>query len=279
MFSKLIASAPGPRRWLRNPAVIIASVAAHVLVLAGIVWASAAPEEEPEPEPEQVTYIDVTEIPPPDPEEVFEAAPEDAPPQPAAADPAPRRPPAAPRNPQPTPAATDEPAGFQELEVPDLNVSGIPAPDATAAAVRPEDFGGRGAVGGSASGIPAPPAARTSERGGSGGSGDAANATYSANLVDEQVELINRSEVVRILTRRFPSELRDAGIEGRVVVQFVVDRNGRPEPGSIKIISATRQEFAGPSREAIAEFRFRPAKKQGQTVRQVVQLPVTWEVR
>lgn len=254
-----------------------------MLLIAGIVVASTAPEHVPEPEPEQVTYIDVTDIPPPpvaDMDEVFEAPPEDAAPQIARTTPAARRQSAAPRDPQPTERTTEKPAGFQELSVP-VDVSGIPDADETAAAVRAEDFGGRGAAGGTAGGVPAPPVPRTaaSEGSGSGVSGSGGNATYTANLVDEPVQLINRDEVVQILTRRFPRALRDAGVEGRVVVQFVVDRNGRVEPGSIRITSTSHQQFTGPTREAVADFRFRPAKRQGQSVRQVVQLPVAWEIQ
>ncbi|CAN5730095.1 hypothetical protein BH23GEM6_BH23GEM6_21650 [soil metagenome] len=289
MFNKLIASAPGPRSWLRNPSVVIVSVAAHVLILGGVVWASSGPEAEPEPEPERISYIDITEIPPlePDPEELFEAPPEatvepvaqpstPAPRLPSAAPPQ-QRAPAVPRNPQPSPVATDQPAGFQELRAPDVELSGIPDPRAGATAVRPEDFGGRGAVGGSASGTPAP-VAPTTRGGGTGGGGGDENRTFSANLVDEPVQLTNGAEVARVLSRRYPNTLRQAGVEGRVVVQFVVDTNGRVEPGTIKVISASNQEFSEPSRAAVNEFRFRPAKRQGRNVRQIVQLPVSWQV-
>ncbi len=296
MFKKLIASAPEQRRWLRNPVVILVSVGVHLLVLAGVIWASTRPVEEPPPEPEQITYIDITEIPPPpepDPEEVFEAPPEPteepapvrqtapAPRQPTPAPP--RRAPAAPRNPQPSPAQTSEPAGFQELQVPDVEISGIPKPDISAPPVRAEDFGGRGTPGGTASGTPAPPVPPASARGSGegtrgGGTGgeEGGGGTYSANLVDEPAELTNRSEVARVLSRRYPDKLRESGIEGRVVVQFVVDRNGRVENGTVKIINASHDEFVEPTRAALREFRFRPAKRQGQTVRQVVQIPVTW---
>jgi periplasmic protein TonB len=303
MFNKLIASAPDRGRLLRNPIVIFVSVAAHLLLLAGIVWASTRAEEEPPPEPERVTYIDITEIPPPEPDEVFEAAPEPPVEQPQAAPPAPRqtparapaapaptpRAPATPRNPQPSSASTEKPAGFQELKVPDVDVSGIPRPDLSAPPVRAEDFGGRGTPGGSASGappLPAPTAGRTGSATGSGsgtgseggrGSGTEGG-TYTSNLVDEPAELLNRGDVARVLARRYPRDLQESGIEGRVVVQFIVDQNGRVEPGSIKVVSATQDGFVEATRTALQEFRFKPAKRQGRTVRQVVNLPVTWTV-
>jgi TonB family protein len=311
MFNKLIASAPDHRRWLRNPTVIFVSVAAHLLMLAGIVWASTRPPEEPAPEPERIAYIDITEIPPPpepDPEEVFEAAPEpveappvqQAPPPRAATPPAPRTPtppaappraPATPRNPQPSTTPTEQPGGFQELTVPDLDVSGIPPPNVSAPAVRAEDFGGRGAPGGTASGAapaPLPTPTRTpaaaGRAGGTGtgtGSGTGAGAggeggTFTANLVDDPAQLLNANEVARVLARRYPQRLEADRVEGRVVVQFVVDRNGRVESATVRVLSATHDEFVEPTRTALQEFRFKPGRRQGQTVRQVVQLPIAW---
>jgi periplasmic protein TonB len=307
MFNKLIASAPDHRRWLRNPTVIFVSVAAHMLMLGGIVWASTRPPEEPAPEPERIAYIDITEIPPPpepDPEEVFEAPPEaveappvqQAPPPRAATPSAPRTPtppaappraPATPRNPQPSSTPTDQPGGFQELRVPDVDVSGIPPPNVSAPAVRAEDFGGRGTPGGTASGAAAPPLparagapAGTGRAGGTGaGSGAGGEGgTFTANLVDDPAQLLNANEVARLLARRYPQRLEADRIDGRVVVQLVVDRNGRVESGSVRVLSATHDEFVEPTRNALQEFRFKPARRQGQTVRQVVQLPIAWVV-
>lgn len=290
MFNKLIASAPGQRSWLRNPTVIFVSIIAHLLILAGVVWATTGGEPEvEEAEPEQVTYIDITELPAPDPEELFEAPPEpeeppaaeETPPAATPTPPAPRRAPAQPRAPQPAATPSEEPAGFQELSVPDVNVQGIPEPDVSAAPVRPEDFGGRGAAGGTASGVPAPPPPPSSATGtgsGSGSGSGSGNQTYSSNLVDEEAELTNRGDIARILSRNYPRNLRDAGIEGRVVVQFVVNQRGRVEPGTIKIMSTSEKEFADATREALEEFRFRPGKVQGQSVRQIVQIPIEWKV-
>lgn len=278
MFNKLMASGPKRRLWLRNPTVIVVSVVVHVLLLAGVVWATSAEEiAEEEREPEEITYIDVTEL--PEPEVVYEAPPE----EPAPEEPAPE----APRNPEtpqmaprPTPEpvaepAPEEPAGFQELEIPDVNVQGIPEPDFSAEAVDPKDFRGRGTAGGTAAGTapppPAPPGTGT-------GTGVDTNRTYTERLVEEPAALRNRGDIARILSRNYPRTLRDAGITGRVVVQFVVNQDGRVESSSVKIISASKQEFGSATREALEEFRFRPGKVGGQSVRQLVQIPIEWNV-
>jgi protein TonB len=268
--------------------VLAASVGAHVALLAGIVWASAPDDSDlavPDEAIEEVTYIDIAEI-PPAPEEVFEEPPADQPPAPVEVRqaPAPQTRPATPRRPAPLPPAsvvTPEPAGFQELRPP-AAVTGIPAPDPSQAVVRADDFGGRGAVGGTASGTP--PAGSGSDRIGTGttgtGDGDVApTGTFSSNLVDRQAELSNREDVVRALERLYPTSLRERGIEGTVQVQFVVTAEGRVDMSTVKILSSTNSQFAEAAKRAMQEFRFRPARKGEHNVRMLTVLPVVWKLR
>jgi hypothetical protein len=121
MFSRLVASARGQSQF-RRPAVIGGSLAAHAALLAGIVWVSSpAPSDtaaDPQAE-EEVTFIDVSEIPPP-PEAVFEEPPAEPTPQQRPTPQVAARSPAAPRNAEPRrttapSAAVQEPAGFQVL--------------------------------------------------------------------------------------------------------------------------------------------------------------------
>lgn len=287
MFSRLVASAGG-RSQFRSPSVIAASVGAHVALLAGVVWASAPDDSEiavPDEAIEEVTYIDIAEIPPP-PDEVFEAPPADLPPAPAEVRqaPAPRTRPAAPRRQAPLPpasVATPEPAGFQELRPP-AAVVGIPAPDPGQAAVRADDFGGRGAVGGTASGTPA--AGSGSGRIGTGAAGTgeggvAPTGTFSSNLVDRQAELSNRKELVRVLERLYPSSMREQRVEGTVQVEFVVTAEGRVDMSTVKIVSSTNDLFAEAAKRALQEFRFRPARKGEHNVRMLTVIPLVWNMR
>lgn len=292
MFNRLIASGKRRSQWVRNPWVIGGSVGVHLLALAGMIWASggdpAAPDE---PEPEEVTFIDITEL-PPEPEEIFEAPPEaeaesaPAPASPREAAATPPRAPAAPRAAPETPTAPDEPGGFQELREPSPTVQGVPAPDPSAAPVRAEDFGGRGEAGGRAGGTPtAAPAGSTPTGTGTGtgtgtrggtGSGPPTG-TFTANLVDRAASLQNSAEVARILQRLYPENLRRSGTGGRVVVELVVDANGRVEPGSVQVVSSSHPGFTDVSLQAVNSFRFRPAQVGPYDVRMRVQIPITWQ--
>lgn len=301
MFSRLVASASG-RSQFRRPAVVIGSIAAHAALLAGVVWASSpdhAGPEQTDAANEEVTYIDIAEIPPP-PDMVFEEPPAELPttsPPPAAAARAEARPgptrPAEPRRTTVSPptVTSTEPAGFQELRPP-ASAIGIPAPDPSAAPVRAEDFGGRGAVGGTAGGTRADTSgsARIGTGDGTGsGSGTAAGSgtgtgdgpptgTFTPNLVDRRAELTNRTEVVRVLQRLYPPHLSQSGTEGAVRVQFVVTADGRVDMSTIEILASTNGEFADATRKALQEFRFRPARKGPHNVRMLTMLPIEWKL-
>jgi protein TonB len=251
-------------------------VGAHLVVLAVILFATRERPEDapPPPKPEEVTYVDVSQIPePPEPE----PEPEPAPAQP---DPTPQPPSAAPRTPRVRPVTPkpNEVAGTQELQKPPI-VSGIPDPDVAAPPVKAEDFGGRGAIGGTAAGTPPPTPPATTTGGGTGSSGDnATGGTYSSNMVDRRAELLNRQDVARKLVQFYPPLLRDAGITGTVSVQFVVTPQGRVEMSSVKILSSTHESFADATMRILKDLRFSPAKVGNTNVRMLTVMPVRWNL-
>jgi TonB family protein len=306
MFTRLVASARG-RSQFRRPAVIIGSVAVHAALLAAVIWASSPEHVEAgqaHASDEEVTYIDIAEIPVLPDLAMEEPAPQRIEPPPAAvtarpaarpaqASPAPTSPAQPRRTAAVTPSTSDEPAGFQELRSPDA-VIGIPAPDPGLGAVRAEDFGGRGQAGGTAGGTPAEGAGTgrigtgdgtgtgtgtgASAGTGTGAGGGPPTGTFSPNLVDRRAELTNRNDVVRTLQRLYPRSLRESGTEGSVRVQFVVTAEGRVDMSTVQIQASTNEEFAEATRKALAEFRFRPARKGDHNVRMLTMLPVEWKL-
>jgi TonB family protein len=77
----------------------------------------------------------------------------------------------------------------------------------------------------------------------------------------------------------YPSALRSAGIEGDVLVRFVVDTLGRVEPRSVDIREATHALFGAAVREWLARTRYEPATVRGQPVRQLVEQRVGFSLR
>lgn len=76
----------------------------------------------------------------------------------------------------------------------------------------------------------------------------------------------------------YPDFLRRAGVEGEVLVSFVVDTTGLVEPGSFKVIRTTHELFATAVRSAMPRMRFIPAEIGDQKVRQLVQQPYSFAI-
>ena len=69
----------------------------------------------------------------------------------------------------------------------------------------------------------------------------------------------------------YPAAMRAAGIEGEVKAEFVVDRKGRADAASLRIISSTNEQFSVAVSDALSRMRFTPARLRGEPVAQLVQ--------
>jgi periplasmic protein TonB len=140
--------------------------------------------------------------------------------------------------------------------LPQLSVSipsKLPSVDIPLGAVRADEFPGPG-VGTVTDGQPGP-AGLSSNR-----------PAYSATEVDAPVSALAGSG-----KPAYPTTMRTAGIEGEVVAQFIVDRNGHVSTESIRILSATNELFAESVKRAIPKMKFVAARLRGETVPQTVQ--------
>ena len=77
----------------------------------------------------------------------------------------------------------------------------------------------------------------------------------------------------------YPDLLRQAGVQGRVVLEAVVDTIGRVLAQSISVVSATNPGFVDPARQALQATLFRPATVGGKTVRMLVRIPYEFALR
>jgi protein TonB len=72
----------------------------------------------------------------------------------------------------------------------------------------------------------------------------------------------------------YPRMLLEARVEGSVVLEAIIDTLGRPEPGSIKVVSSTNRGFEAPARAALLKALFLPGRVQGRRVRVLVRQPL-----
>lgn len=59
---------------------------------------------------------------------------------------------------------------------------------------------------------------------------------------------------------QYPEALRDQQVEGEVVVQFVVDENGRPDISSMTVVRSPHVLLTNAVRTVLPQFRFEPAR-------------------
>ena len=72
---------------------------------------------------------------------------------------------------------------------------------------------------------------------------------------------------------RYPDVLRAAGVDGDVIVQFVVDTTGRADMRTFKILKSSHDLFTAAVREALANMTFAPAEVGHKKVKQLLQMP------
>jgi TonB family protein len=91
------------------------------------------------------------------------------------------------------------------------------------------------------------------------------DSVYSVLQVDQMVERFESSAAPV-----YPPELMRRGVEGQVDATYVVDTTGRVDTSTFQVLASGDSLFTQSVRTALADTRFRPAKRAGKAVRQLV---------
>jgi TonB family protein len=91
------------------------------------------------------------------------------------------------------------------------------------------------------------------------------DSVYSVLQVDQMVERFESSAAPI-----YPPELMKRGIEGQVDATYVVDTTGRVDTSTFQVLESADTLFTESVRTALADTRFRPARRSGKAVRQLV---------
>lgn len=94
----------------------------------------------------------------------------------------------------------------------------------------------------------------------------------------DQVEVAARTDSSDAIRPVYPDSLYRENVTGQVLVEFIVDTTGAVVPESISRISSTHALFTDAVWRALRDARFQPATIGGRPVRQLVQLPVRFEI-
>lgn len=93
----------------------------------------------------------------------------------------------------------------------------------------------------------------------------------SSRTVFNAIEVDELPELVRELRLRYPVELDRAGVSGVVQVEYVVGRDGRVDPESVRALSSSHPAFFLAALEALRGARFKPARRGGRSTAVLVQ--------
>ncbi len=152
------------------------------------------------------------------------------------------------------------PKGFQTL-IPPVDIPTEIPPVDLSERFDPRDFSGIGVEGGVFSGVV-------------GGTGPVDfTQTFLETAVDERPERLSGPYP------RYPEMLRQAGIEGVVLLEFVIDTSGHVEEGSLKILESTNRAFEGPAKDVIQRSLYRPGRVRGQAVRVLVSQQIGFHIQ
>jgi protein TonB len=144
--------------------------------------------------------------------------------------------------------------GFQTVVAPTEIPTDIPAINLQDK-FNPADYSGSGVEGGVANGLVP--------------TGD----VFLESLVEEKPDRLSGPQPV------YPEMLRNAGIHGHVLVQFVVDTTGKAEPGTIHIVQSPNPGFNDLVKKSVLNSRFRPGRMHGRAVRVLIELPFDFVIR
>jgi protein TonB len=217
----------------------VTSVVVHSILVGLAVYATAnAAIKNEKPRQEKIDFVETPKDEPPPPKE-------EPPPPP----------------PPDVVVAPPPPKGFQVLTAPVNIPDVIPDIDLSKKVTDEADFSGKGVAGGVAKGVEGGKAVVQSDQ------------PYFEFQVEKPVVPAPGS-----LQPRYPDMLRQAGVEGEVLAQFVVDTTGRAEPGSLKILKSTHDMFVQSVKNALPQMKFIPAEVGGRKVKQLVQQPFTFSI-
>lgn len=88
---------------------------------------------------------------------------------------------------------------------------------------------------------------------------------------------LDQPPVLRVPVQpNYPFEMRRAGISGEVLVEYIVDSNGRVN--AAQVIRSSQREFEQPAMQAVLKWQFRPGRKGGRAVNTRVQQIITFNL-
>ncbi len=157
--------------------------------------------------------------------------------------------------PEQQPVQLDVPLkGFQTVVAPDVIPQNLP-PVNLQEHFDPKDYSGTGVEGGLATGMV-----------------PTGNEVFMEAIVEEKPSVLSGPIAV------YPELLKQAQIQGRVVVQAVIDTLGRAEVTTVKVLQSPNPGFDQSAKNYVLKALFRPARVHGRAVRVLINIPIDYKI-
>jgi TonB family protein len=158
------------------------------------------------------------------------------------------------KQPEPQPVLDVQLKGFQTVVAPTDIPTNIP-PINLQEHFDPKDYSGSGVEGGVGNGIV-----------------PSSDQVLSVDVVQEKPERLAGPQPV------YPPLLQQAGIQGVVKVEAIIDTTGHVESNSVRVIESPNPGFDQAAKTAVLKSLYRPARVYGKAVRVLIQQPINFQI-
>lgn len=104
----------------------------------------------------------------------------------------------------------------------------------------------------------------------------ACSSFFAVAQAETVTPVLEHPVLTTLVTPDYPMFLRQAGVSGEALVEGVLGKDGRMS--GVRVVQASNPAFAGAARTAVTDWRFSPARQNGEPVSLRVRVPVTFRL-
>jgi len=103
-----------------------------------------------------------------------------------------------------------------------------------------------------------------------------AQQVYEVSQLTEKPRIASPMAAQQAIQRAYPRSLQARGVEGRVVLEFVLKADGHVDPASVVVQQSESDGLSDAAKQAIEEIQFVPGTVSGSAVATRVVFPITF---
>lgn len=108
------------------------------------------------------------------------------------------------------------------------------------------------------------------------GAAAAQDKIYDPGNLSTMPNFANKKKAARKIQESYPPKLKNAGVSGKVQLQFVVKADGAVDPGSVQVLASDVSALAKAAKKVIKKIQFDPGQADGSAVATRVVFPISY---